>query len=173
MTCVETRALWAQEMEGISTPLSAAACAPRKMVFSSYARAKAQYCGFFGPLCPQTPKKRRRNDSKGSRKYRYKGQCRSGAMQCNATQRNATQRNARQLRSVGQVRWGPAESRRSFHQLVDRFPLGVDGSLQFPRLPHCLVANTRNVSGCCCCYNASGVFQTYRADCNSMTSICA
>ena len=86
MTCVETRALRAQEMEGISTPLSAAPCAPRKMGFSSYARAKAQYCGFFGPLCPQTPKKRRRNDSKGSKKYRYKGQCRSGAMQCNATQ---------------------------------------------------------------------------------------
>ena len=166
MTCVETRAPRAQEMEGISTPLSAAPCAPRKMVFSSYARAKAQYCGF---LAPSAPKPQRNADAMIQRAPGSTDTKDNVAqVQC-----NATQRNARHLRSVGQVRWGPAESRRSFHQLVDRFPFGVDGSLQFPGLPHCLVAIRGLSVVVAVATTLQGVFQTYRADCNSMTSICA
>lgn len=80
----------------------------------------------FGPP-PFAPEERRRNEFKTSAKYRYMNQ-------------NVV-RVAAEGSELGQVRSrGPPSSRASFHhQLVDRFPFGVDGSLQFPRLAHRLV----------------------------------
>ena len=161
MTCVETRALRAQEMEGISTPLSAS---PKKNGFQLVCKSKGAILWF---LAPSAPKPQRNADAMIQRLQEVQIQ-RTMSLKC-----NATQRNARRLRSVGQVRWGPAESRRSFHQLVDRFPFGVDGSLQFPGLPHCLVAIRGLSVVVAVATMLQGVFQTYRADCNSMTSICA
>ena len=61
--------------------------------------------------------------------------------------------SARGCRTPVKSGWGPCRhlgsSRLSFsfhHQLVDRFPFGIDGSLQFPRLAHGFVPSRQNWS---------------------------
>ena len=157
MTCVKTRALQGTKMEGISTPLSR----PQQNGFQRVSKSKDAILWFFlAPLCPQP---QRNADAMNQR-----------APESTDTKDKVAQVQCNELRRFGQVRWGPAESRRSFHQLVDRFPFGVDGSLQFPGLPHCLVpVGGLSVVAVVVATIPKGFFETYRADCNSMTSICA
>ena len=83
-----------------------------------------------------------------------------------------------ELQSSVKSGWGPCRQQTliSFHhQLVDRFPFGVDGSLQFPRLAHGLVPSRQILSVVVlpCVHEDKRSPGTYRADCNSITSICA